>query len=149
MCNRYFSCKASPSFIFKSPPTSCSLSHRWDPGLSTPKKYISYFCLWLTTLLTLFRLHLLSYHVAVKKADISMYTNTHPCRKGSMSKTDRQAKKKKPCWCVLVSYLLKTFQENATGVQHKKINSSSIRRNGSRGRKSRCPGNDASSEWKL
>lgn len=30
-----------------------------------------------------------------------------------------------------------------------KINSLSIRRNGSRGRKSRCPGNDASSEWKL
>ncbi len=45
-------------------------------------------------------------------------------------------KQKKPCWCVLVSYLLKTFQENATGVQHKKINSSSIRRHGSHGRKS-------------
>lgn len=86
MCNSYFSCKASPS-------TSCSLSHRWDPGQSTPKKYISYFCLWLTTLLTLYRSYLLSYHVGIKKADISMYTNTHPYRKGSMSKTDRQAKK--------------------------------------------------------
>jgi len=44
----------------------------------------------------------------------------------------------------LESDLLKTFQAKVTGVQHK-----SIGRDGSRGRKNCCPGNYASSEWKL